>query len=218
MINRASHLAILVLSISSTAFSQVMSVPSSGFGDVGISAAGLSGLPMGVGVFSPEYMTNNLYSFTTNAQNHTFESPSASLSKLDLKAPGKARHEYDKGYQLLMRKDFQNAVPHLASATSIYPNFVAAHNALGSAYLNLGQSDLARQEFEQAVLLDDHLPNSHLNLGCAELALRNYPAAEESLQKASSIAPLDLQLLTALAYGQFMNRNYQAVIATARQV
>jgi VWFA-related protein len=163
-------------------------------------------------------MTNNLFTLTTNAQNNSNESPSASVSKLDLKAPWKARREYDKGYQLLMRKDFQNAVLHLTSAASMYPSFVAAHNALGSAYLNLGQNDRARNEFAQSVALDDHLPNSHLNLGCAELALGHYSAAEESIQKASAIAPLDLQLLTARAYGEFMNHDYAAVVATAQKV
>jgi len=146
------------------------------------------------------------------------ESPGGSLSKLDLKAPGKAKHEYDKGYQLLMRKDQQGAVQHLSSAIALYPSYVAAHNALGSAYLGLGQSDQARAEFAQAVALDDHLPTSYLNLGCAELALSHYPAAEDAIQKASNIAPLDVQLLTALAYGQFMNHDYAGVIATTHKV
>ncbi len=146
------------------------------------------------------------------------ETPNGSLSKLDLKAPGKARHAYDKGYQFLMRKDPQHAVEHLTIATLIYPSFVAAHNALGSAYLSLGQPDQARGEFTQAISLDDHLPNSYLNLGCAQLALKDYPGAEKSIEKASSLAPLDLDLLTALAYGQFMNHDYSATIATAQQV
>jgi len=146
------------------------------------------------------------------------ETPSGSVSKLDLKAPGKARRQYDKGYELLMRKDLQSAVEHLTIATLIYPSFVAAHNALGSAYLGLGQNDEARGEFAQAVSLDDHLPNSYLNLGCAELALKHFPAAQESIQKASALAPLDLQLLTALAYGQLMNQDYLATITTAHQV
>src|SRR5208282_2185939 len=76
----------------------------------------------------------------------------------------------------------------------------------------------ARDEFARAVALDDHLPNSYLNLGCVNLALKDYPAAEDSLRKASSIAPLDLELLTALAYGEFVNHDYPAVIATAREV
>jgi VWFA-related protein len=146
------------------------------------------------------------------------QSPSGSVSKLDLKSPGKARHEYDLGYRLLMGNDAQGAVGHLAKSIAIYPQFVAAHNALGSAYLSLGQNELAHGEFAQAILLDDHLPNSYLNLGCAELALKQYPAAEESLRKASSIAPLDVQIQLALAYGEFMNHDYSAVLATARLV
>ena len=146
------------------------------------------------------------------------QTPGGSVSKLDLKSPGKARREYEKGYQLLMKKDLQAAIEHLAKATAIYPSFVAAHNALGTAHLNLGHNELARDEFARAVALDDHLANSYLNLGCAQLALQQYPAAEDSLKKASSIAPLDLQLLAALAYGAFMNGDYQAVVATARNV
>jgi VWFA-related protein len=146
------------------------------------------------------------------------QNPSGSVSKLDLKSPGKARREYEQGYRLLMRNDARGAVEHLARSIAIYPKFVAAHNALGSAYLNLGQNELARGEFAQAVALDDHLPNSYLNLGCAELALKQYPAAEESLRKASSIAPLDVELQLALAYGEFVNHDYSAVLATARQV
>ncbi|MFI5094999.1 MAG: VWA domain-containing protein [Candidatus Acidiferrales bacterium] len=153
-----------------------------------------------------------------NPNTSPLETPSGSVSKLDLKSPWKARHEYEKGYQLLMRNSLEAAIEHLAKATAIYPSFVAAHNALGTAYLNQGQNERARDEFTRAVALDDHLPNSYLNLGCAQLALRQYPQAEETLKKASAIAPLDLQLLTALAYGEFLNHDFPAVIATARQV
>jgi VWFA-related protein len=146
------------------------------------------------------------------------ETPGGSVSKFDLKAPGKARREYEKGYQFLMKKDFPAAVEHLTTATSIYPSFVAAYNALGSAYLPLRQHDQARTAFSQAVTLDNHLPTSYFNLGCAELALKNYSPAEQSMQRASVIAPLDLNLLTALAYSQYMNQNFPAVIKTAQQV
>lgn len=146
------------------------------------------------------------------------EDPAVSVSKLDLKAPGKARREYDKGYRLLTRRNYQSAVERLTEAISIYPDFVAAHNALGSSYLGLGQNDRARDEFAKAVSLDDHLPVSHLNRGCAELALQHYAEAEAAMRKASSIAPLDLQVLAALTYAQLMNHNYTGAIATARQV
>jgi VWFA-related protein len=117
-----------------------------------------------------------------------------------------------------MKKDYKGAIDHLGIAVSIYPDFVAAHNALGSAYLALGQNDQARDQFAKAVSLDDHLPTSYVNLGCAQLALKDYHSAQESVGKASSIAPLDLQLATALTYTQFMNQDYSAVLTTARQV
>jgi Ca-activated chloride channel homolog len=144
--------------------------------------------------------------------------PANSISRLDLAAPKNARKEYEKGYLHLVRKEFQAAIDHLGRATSIYPSFVAAHNLLGIAYLNLAQNLQAHDEFARAIALDDHLPGSYLNLGCAQMQLQRYPDAEESLKKASSIAPLDLVLLTALSYAEFKNRDYSAVIATTRHV
>ncbi len=146
------------------------------------------------------------------------ENPNISVSKLDLRAPGKARKEYDKGALSLARKQYQDAVSHLNEAISIYPDFVAAYNSLGSAYLSLGKNEQARDNFSKAVALDDHLPISHLNLGCAQLALKNYSAAEQAVKKAADIAPMDMQVLTALGYAQLMNHNFDGVIATSKEV
>jgi Ca-activated chloride channel homolog len=199
------------------ATAQVMSIPSSEFGNIG--SAGASSGSIGMGALSTEAMTNNLWFISGQQGGHSpLENPSGSVSRLDLKAPGNARKEFAKGYQLLMQKDYTNAITHLQAAISIYPNFVAAHNALGSVYLAQGQNDLAQEQFAKAVALDDHLPTSFLNLGCAQLALKDYPSAEKSVQKASTLAPLDLQLATALAYVQFMNHDYPAVVATAGKV
>jgi VWFA-related protein len=191
------------------AAAQLFSVPSQG-DKVGGGLTSLSAL-------QTAKMDSIIFQFNT-PEASSLESPESSVSKLDLKAPGGARKEYEKGYLQLMRRNFQGAIDHLARATSIYPSFVAAHNALGIAHLNIGQIQQARDEFAQAVALDDHLPNSYLNIGCAQLELQQYPEAAESLKKASSIAPLDLQLLTALTYAQFKNHDYPAVIATARHV
>jgi VWFA-related protein len=143
---------------------------------------------------------------------------SASVSKLDLKAPSAAHREYEKGTRFLIQKNFNGAVARLTKAVTIYPNFVSAHNALGSAYLSLGQNEQAQSEFSRAVGLDNHLPYCYLNLGWSQLALKNFTSAQESIQKASSLAPLDLHLLTALTYAQLLNHDYTAVIATAQQI
>ena len=140
------------------------------------------------------------------------------VSRLDLAAPKDARKEYDKGYLQLIRKQLQPAIEHLSRAISIYPNFVAAHNGLGIAYLNAGQYQQAHDEFSRALALDEQLPTSYLNLGCAQMQLQRYPDAAESLKKASAIAPMDAAVLTALTYAQFKSRDYSAVIATTRHV
>jgi len=210
MVSRLFTFAVLFALLSCAAAGQVLSIPT--FGNNYTNA--LAGDPL-------EGAQMDFAFFTINGQNANgtpLETPSGSLSKLDLKAPGKAQREYDKGYQLLMRKDAAGAIEHLAGATAIYPSYVAAHNALGTAYLNLNQNEKARDEFTSAVTLDDHLPNSYLNLGCAQLALKQYSAAEEAFQKASTIAPLDLQLKLALSYGQYVAKDYPAVIATVHDV
>jgi len=146
------------------------------------------------------------------------ERPSEGVSKLDLKAPGKARKEYEKGVELLLRNDFTGAIEHLSKGIAMYPKYVAAHTSLGTAYMNLHQPDQARDQYQQAVLLDDHLPNSFSNLCSAELALKDYPSAQQAIKKASSISPLNQEFLTTLTYTEVLSRNYQDAIATAHQV
>ena len=146
------------------------------------------------------------------------QSISGPASRLDLKTPGKAQREYEDGYRLLLKKEFEGAVVHLRKSIDSYPKFVSAHNALGTAFLKLGRNEDAKAEFLAAAALDGHLPNSFLNLGCAELALKQYPQAEESLRTAASLAPLDIQLQLALAYAEYKNKDYSAVLSTARQI
>jgi hypothetical protein len=118
MISRSS-LRIVLLFLSSAAAAQSFGLPGSASPTFSMPYRSLQSIDV----------NENLW--LVNGQDHSpLESPNGSLSKLDLKAPGKARREYEKGYQLLMRKDHQGALEHLITATSIYPSFVAAHNAL----------------------------------------------------------------------------------------
>src|SRR5579863_4759218 len=178
------------------------------------------GVGTSIDSISSAQLDGNLFLINSQAGGATspLQAPSGSISKLDLKAPGKAKHEYEKGYQLLMKKDSQGAIAHLTKSLEIYPNFVAAHNAVGTAYLNQGEMQQAVEHFNRAIALDDHLPNSYLNLGCAQLAMQKYADAEGSLKKAAGIAPMDLQLLTALTYAEFANHDYPAVVNGVKQI
>jgi VWFA-related protein len=205
---RRAPLCIFLFSCAAAA--QVLSLPS---------ATDRFGNPSSMDEMQTSTLSFDIFLVNSRDPHHTnVQTPDDSVSKLDLKAPAKAQHEYAKGYQLLMRNSLQGAVEHLTDSIAIYPQFVAAHNALGTAYLNLGQNQLAQGEFTKAVTLDDHMPNSYLNLGCAQLALKQFPAAEESMRKASSLAPLDVPLQLALAYAEFVNHDYSGVVATTQQV
>jgi Ca-activated chloride channel family protein len=202
---------VLIVVLACPVSAQVLSLPTAGGGK-------FTGA-IDMGPLQSAQMNSNIFTINGQYPNNTpLAGPSGSISMLDLKAPGKARREYNKGYQFLMKKDAQSAIDHLKLATQIYPKYVSAHNALGTAYLNLNQNEQARDEFTQAVALDDHLPNSLLNLGCAHLALKDYKEAEETFRKASSLAPLDVQLQLALAYGEYVNHDYPGVLVTARAV
>ena len=174
----------------------------------------------GLGAIGAARMDGNLFLINSQGPNATsqLQAPSGSVSKLDLKGPAKAQHEYAKGYQLLMKNDAPGAIEHLTKSIEIYPSFVAAHNALGTAYLNQGNKEQAVEQFNRAIALDDHLPNSYLNLGCAQLAMEKWADAEGSLKKAASIAPMDLSLQTALTYAEFANHDYPAVVDGVKRI
>lgn len=141
----------------------------------------------------------------------------ATVSRFDLKAPGQAKQAYTRALQSFAKNDLNSAIETLQKAITRYPNYVAAHNALGCVYFQLREYEQARQEFAQAIQLDDHLSSSFLNLGRAQLALGQTSDGQASMEKASSIAPLDQHLLLALAYAQYVNHDYPATIKTAKR-
>jgi Ca-activated chloride channel homolog len=161
---------------------------------------------------------NSIWTRQGGEQDSPLLNPTLSVSKLDLKAPRKARQEFEKGRQLLHRKNYEDAMQHLSQAMTIYPDFVAAHEALGTSLLSTGRNQEARDEFAKAAVLDSHLPASYLNLGYAELALKHYSSARLAAEKAAAIAPLDLSVLSLLAYAQLMNKDYPASVGTADRV
>jgi VWFA-related protein len=175
----------------------------SGTSPFDISASGLTQLNSRMMFTDPDHQTSPL------------QNPALMVSQLDLKAPKSAKKEFEKGYQFYSRKDYQAAIEHLAKALATYPDYVAAHNALGSSYLGLDRNDEAREQFAKAAVLDPRLPLAFLNLAYAESSLHHYSAAQVAAQKASTIAPLDLQVLTLLAYAQLMNKDYAASAETA---
>ena len=80
---------------------------------------------MGIDPLEAARMSFDIFTINSrNADRTPLQSPGGAISKFDLKGPGKAKKEYEKGYQLLQRQDLQGAVEHLSNAIRIYGDFV----------------------------------------------------------------------------------------------
>ena len=143
---------------------------------------------------------------------------SGAISQLDLAAPPKSIREYNAGITLLKNQHSSEAIEHLQKAVALYPKFVSAHNALGLAFMDMDDTVQAKSEFEIAVQFDQKYARSLLNLGQLAISNGDFPAAEASLEKANSVRPNDAEILTALAYAQYGNHEYQQAIQTVLRV
>jgi len=167
-----------------------------------------------------------LYMDTTNReQKHNVEQIAArqhlvdtgAVSALDLDAPGKALDEYNRAATLMKEQNHKQAIIHLQKAIAAYPKFVLAHNTLGLAYLDQ-QDSRAKSEFETGAKLDDKFPGSFLNLGMLALSANDFAAADLNLERAASLNPKDVKILSALAFAQNGNQQYAQTLETAVHV
>ena len=140
------------------------------------------------------------------------------ISALDLDAPNGAIEQYNRASTSMKAQNSKEAIKYLQKATHEYPKFVAAHIALGQAYLDQEDTSSARNEFETAAKLDAKFPGSFLNLGLLALSLNDFPTAESQLEKAASILPKDPKILCTLSFAQNANHQYQLALETAQRV
>lgn len=106
-----------------------------------------------------------------------------------LKIPGKARKEYRKGWRELEKGQEMKSIARFRAALELYPQFAAAHSALGAAYLRLGDRDEAMTAFEQALEIDDTLIDAGLALGTLYSAQERYGEAERYLVRVRAHKP-----------------------------
>jgi tetratricopeptide (TPR) repeat protein len=75
------------------------------------------------------------------------------ISALDLEAPNNAIEEYNRASTLLKAQNSKEAITHLQKAIQHYSKFVSAYISLGLAYIDQGDNNQARSEFEAAAKL-----------------------------------------------------------------
>src|SRR5260370_22594111 len=73
-----------------------------------------------------------------------------SVSTRELKIPGKAQHEFEKGMGSLAKKDLAGGVSHFAKAAEAFPEYYEAYYHIGVAEVRLKRLDEARQAFQKS--------------------------------------------------------------------
>jgi Flp pilus assembly protein TadD len=106
-----------------------------------------------------------------------------------LKAPAKARKEYQQAAEAQQRGDNPTAHRHADKAIKLYPEFADAYALEGFVYLQEQKPEEAQAAFEKALSIEPQLPDGLLGLGRLRNVQRRFAEAEEYLQLAAQGSP-----------------------------
>ena len=111
------------------------------------------------------------------------------VSVSDLLVPEKAAKEVQRSEKSFRSGDVRGSAQHLEKAIQIYPDYVQAHNLLGTRYMSLGEYQQAVAEFQKAAAIDPNLAPTHLSLCIASFFLGNFSDAEAAGRRALELDP-----------------------------
>jgi tetratricopeptide (TPR) repeat protein len=117
------------------------------------------------------------------------DAKTVSAIELDRGIPSNARKEFAKASKFSREGKTEEAIYHLRRAIAFHPNFVMAHNDLGTQLLAQGKLNEAAQELRTAITLDPNSFNPTLNLGIVLTQQQRFSEAVDLFGKALSIEP-----------------------------
>ena len=135
--------------------------------------------------------------------------------------PGDARQRgrwNDYGIGLLLQGDLRGAEAAFRRVMAIDPDYPDGPVNAARARLQEGDVDAAIPLLEQALALEPDLARAHFFLGTALRALGRYEEALEHLAVAREQYPRDRVVLGQIGRLQFLDRQYDAAIATYEEV
>ena len=139
------------------------------------------------------------------------------VSAADLNVPAKARKEVDKANQEMAQQNWKKALEHLNKAIEIAPQYATAYNNLAVLYDKMDDIPHEEEALKKAVSIDSHFAPALVNYGKVSLRQKDPVQAESLLQQANAAEPGNPQTLMLLAYAQYINRHFDAAIASALQ-
>ena len=106
------------------------------------------------------------------------------VSVHDLKVPGKARREFEKGIGRVQKKDLEGGLNHFKEATNAFPNYYEAYYQIGLANLELRRGSDAEQALQRAIdLSGGGYAEPQFALGALLCERQDYSGAERVLRR-----------------------------------
>lgn len=129
---------------------------------------------------------DNMATATPSAGSNPNMVNSAEFTKLVSKP---ALKEFKKGMNADKDGRVDDAIAHYQKAVSLAPEFYAARNNLGSAYLGKSQFDAAQEQFEKVIQTNPSDAAAYFNLGNLFLLTQKYQDAARWLEQGLSREP-----------------------------
>ena len=107
----------------------------------------------------------------------------------ELLIPPKAVKELQRSQSALQSGNIHSSAQHLERALQIYPQYLEAHNNLGSRYIELHEYEKAVGEFQKAIEIDSRLSQPFNNLSVTFFLLQRYQDAEAAARRALELDP-----------------------------
>ncbi len=112
------------------------------------------------------------------------------VSVRQLRIPSKARHSFEKGVQLLAKRDAAGSLPHFQQAIEQFAGYYEAYYEMGEADLQLSRIADAEQVLRKSIELSgDRYPTALLALGAVLDSGERFAEAEEVTRKALALDP-----------------------------
>lgn len=140
------------------------------------------------------------------------------ISAAELNVPDKARKEFDKGTEAMVKSRWDEAEKHFEKATEIYPRYASAFNNLGVVAINEQKLPAARGYFQQAIKVDDHLASAYLNISKLDYNEHHLKEAETSLVHALALDPMNVEAMLLMAASQLATGGLNEAITYAHRI
>lgn len=103
--------------------------------------------------------------------------------------PAEAKKKYEAGTKNLQQGKNQPAAENFLAAIELYPEYAAAHSALGMAYVALRKDQEGASAFAAALKVDENLPEACIGMASLHNAASRFADALPLLQRAVATVP-----------------------------